>query len=118
MKCYVNILVFHITARLVTLREMPGATQHQLALALSYTDAAVSLMLGELIKAGFVSVTIDPAHRRKKRVELTAEGVRLADKTHAFLSQKFDNFMAASSIDVAQFNKMITQLYGAAKEQS
>src|SRR5258708_11663750 len=55
---------------LFVLRFLGTVTQHHLAEALGYSDPAVSMMLRELVKEGFVTTAPDPEHGRKQLVTL------------------------------------------------
>ena len=96
---------------LVMLRDQSGITQHKLAQALGHTDPAVSAMLAELAKAGYVTSRVSPTHKRKKSVELTPKGRELADQTHSYLNQRFDALLATAGIDGPQYDRLTKQLY-------
>lgn len=57
-----------------TLEEIEPATQHQLAEALGVSDPAISRALRPLEAEGYVTVSVDPAHRRRRLVSLTPAG--------------------------------------------
>ncbi|MFE7114795.1 MarR family winged helix-turn-helix transcriptional regulator [Streptomyces sp. NPDC057654] len=57
-----------------TLEEIQPATQHQLAEALTLSDPAVSRALRPLEAEGYVTINVDPAHRRRRLVTLTPMG--------------------------------------------
>ena len=96
---------------LVILHDQPGITQHQLAQALGHTDPAVSAILSELAKDGYVISKVSEVHKRKKSVALTQEGKELARQTHTYLSQKFDALLEASGVDGRSYDRMTKQLY-------
>ncbi|MEV0266637.1 MarR family transcriptional regulator [Streptomyces sp. NPDC050617] len=57
-----------------TLEEIQPATQHQLAEALTLSDPAISRALRPLEAEGYVTINVDPAHRRRRLVALTPKG--------------------------------------------
>ncbi|MEU7152159.1 MarR family transcriptional regulator [Streptomyces sp. NPDC045456] len=57
-----------------TLEEIQPATQHQLAEALTVSDPAISRALRPLEAEGYVTISVDPAHRRRRLVALTPAG--------------------------------------------
>ncbi|MFG3280419.1 MarR family winged helix-turn-helix transcriptional regulator [Streptomyces sp. NPDC048111] len=57
-----------------TLEEIQPATQHRLAEALNLSDPAISRALRPLEADGYVTITVDPAHRRRRLVSLTPTG--------------------------------------------
>lgn len=98
---------------LVMLHDQPGITQHELALALGRTDPAVSTLLAELGKDGYVTTRVSPLHKRKNIVELTPKGTELAAQAQAYLNEKFDSLLAAAKVDGEAYNRLNTQLYEA-----
>ncbi|MFD9789505.1 MarR family winged helix-turn-helix transcriptional regulator [Streptomyces sp. NPDC059070] len=65
----------HSQLRLLgTLEEIQPATQHQLAEALALSDPAISRALRPLEAEGYVTIAVDPAHRRRRLVSLTPMG--------------------------------------------
>ncbi|WP_328461905.1 MarR family winged helix-turn-helix transcriptional regulator [Streptomyces sp. NBC_00448] len=70
-----NQRLSHSQLRLLgTLEEIQPATQHQLAEALALSDPAISRALRPLEAQGYVTITVDPAHRRRRLVTLTPIG--------------------------------------------
>src|SRR4051794_19137775 len=59
---------------LTVLKESGTVTQHQLAVALGYSDPAVSVMLAELSKSGHVHTERSQEHARKRLVTITPAG--------------------------------------------
>ncbi|MFK0294758.1 MarR family winged helix-turn-helix transcriptional regulator [Streptomyces sp. NPDC090442] len=57
-----------------TLEEIQPATQHQLAEALTLSDPAISRALRPLEAEGYVTISVDPTHRRRRLVALTPTG--------------------------------------------
>src|SRR5581483_12506866 len=62
---------------LLALRHHGTITQHELAVALGYSDPAVSGMLIELEKTGYLTTAPSPEHGRKRLVTITAAGSAL-----------------------------------------
>ena len=56
---------------LFVLQQHGTITQHALAVALGYSDPAVSTMLLELAKDGYIKTTPSPEHGRKRLVTIT-----------------------------------------------
>jgi len=98
---------------LVVLKETPGVTQHQLAQELGHTDPAVSAMLTELTKEGYVTSQVSASHKRKKEVHLTPRGQELADKMYNYLSGKFESLLETAGIDAKLYHQMTKQIYAA-----
>src|SRR5690242_5966717 len=59
---------------LTVLQHCGTVTQHELAVALGYSDPAVSTMLVELVKDGYVQTAPSPEHGRKRLVTITPKG--------------------------------------------
>ena len=96
---------------LVVLQDQPGITQHQLAQALGHTDPAVSALLAELAKDGFVDIQVSSLHKRKKEVQLTAKGKDMAAQTHQYLMEKLNSLLLAANVDGALYDRLTKQLY-------
>ena len=96
---------------LVLLQDQPGITQHELAQALGHSDPAASVMLVELTKAGYVTSSPSPHHKRKKQVTLTARGEELAVKAHTYLNQKLDYLLSVAGVDGEIYTRLTHQLY-------
>src|SRR3974377_2035909 len=58
---------------LIVLQYCGTVTQHELAVALGYSDPAVSTMLVELAKDGYVQITKCETHGRKRLLALTSK---------------------------------------------
>src|SRR5258708_16123140 len=56
---------------LTVLQQCGTVTQHELAVALGYSDPAVSTMLVELAKDGHIQTTKSPEHARNRLVTIT-----------------------------------------------
>src|SRR5690242_21948528 len=59
---------------LTVLQHSGTVTQHELAVALGYSDPAVSTMLVELVRDEYIQVTKSPEHGRKRLVTITLRG--------------------------------------------
>lgn len=88
-------------------------TQHKLATILGYSDAAVSSMLLELKKFGYVTVTASPGSGRKHTVRLTHEGKALSEKAKKILDDKFAALGKMSGVDLHIYSQLTEQLYKA-----
>lgn len=84
---------------LAILTDLEPSTQHNLALHLRQTDAAVSRSLGVLAREGLVEIGVSPAHPRRNEVRLTAEGRELARRCGAYLEASFRDVVARSQVD-------------------
>lgn len=83
--------------------QSPGATQHDLAVAMGYSDPAISKMVGELGAECLVEVTVDPAHKRRRIVRLTAEGERVVQRCLELLDECFTTAIAQAGVDEAAY---------------
>jgi DNA-binding MarR family transcriptional regulator len=66
---------------LANLRREPGLSQQALAARCFTAKSHLSAVLGELEQRGWVRRDNDPADARAKRLTLTAEGARVAERT-------------------------------------
>lgn len=98
---------------LVVLRNNAPLTQHQLAAILGYSDAAVSLMLTELKKSRYVSITPSPDHGRKMIVRLTDDGEAISEKASIILDEKFALLGKISGVDLNEYSRLTEKLYNA-----
>ena len=96
---------------LVVLQECGTITQHELAVALSYSDPAVSTMLVELAKDGYISTTKSPAHGRKRLVSITPQGSEVVANGRHLLDAHFDQLMEAAHVDPHHYRELTAQLY-------
>jgi DNA-binding MarR family transcriptional regulator len=88
---------------LVTLSAIEPASQHRLAECLSYSDAAVSKLLGRMAESGLIQVTHDPAHARKRVVSLTEYGRSEVVAAREMLEAEFTKRMTGQNIDLESF---------------
>jgi DNA-binding MarR family transcriptional regulator len=96
---------------LAVLRECGTVTQHALAVALGYSDPAVSTMLLELAKDGYLSTTPSPEHRRKRLVTITPKGNEVVANGRHLLDSRFDQLMQAAGVDAQHYRELTEQLY-------
>jgi len=71
------------------LAELGPLTQRELADASAQHPAGVSRQLDELERKGLTTRGTDPSDRRRRRVELTAAGVRWFQQTRPLVDQAF-----------------------------
>ena len=108
---------------LFVLQHEESITQHRLARHLGYSDPAVSTMLRELVKDGYVTTTPDPDHGRKHLVCITPRGLELARQGRHLLDTHFDELVQLAEVDDQQLQDMTRRLLAALaiktqKEQS
>ncbi|HEU4715917.1 MAG TPA: MarR family winged helix-turn-helix transcriptional regulator [Candidatus Saccharimonadales bacterium] len=96
---------------LVAILDHQDMTQHQIALKLGRTDAAVSSLMAELIKDGYVAVRVSEHHKRKNVVTLTPAGEALAWEAAGFLNDKFSVLASAAGVDAADYTKQTERLF-------
>src|SRR5262244_1136196 len=75
---------------LTVLQHCGTVTQHELAVALGYSDPAVSTMLVELAGDGYVQTTRSPEHGRKRLVSITQQGNEAVALGRQLLDTHFD----------------------------
>src|SRR5258706_6152766 len=96
---------------LVVLQHCGTVTQHELAVALGYSDPAVSTMLLELAKDGYLRTTPSPEHRRKRLVTITPKGSEGVAKGRQLLDSHFDKLMLTAGVDAQHYSELTEQLY-------
>ena len=96
---------------LAVLQECGTVTQHALAVALGYSDPAVSMMLLELVKDGYVYTTKSPEHRRKQLVTITPKGSEVVANGRHLLDSRFDKLMQAAGVDAHHYRELTEHLY-------
>ena len=97
-------------ARLQVLRallEAEAISQHALAQAIGIDDAALSRMLPGLLRQGWVQVEADPAHGRRRLVQLTEEGRAVCQQASAALDTAFAGVSYDAGIDA---QRLVTDL--------
>jgi DNA-binding MarR family transcriptional regulator len=98
---------------LFVLQHQESITQHRLAQYLGYSDPAVSTMLRELVKDGYVTTTPDPDHGRKHLVCITAHGLELARAGRHLLDTHFDELVQLAEVDDQHLQHTIRRLLAA-----
>lgn len=98
---------------LTVLRECGTVTQHELAVALGYSDPAVSVMLGELTKEGLVKTTPSATHGRKRLVSITPQGDEIVARGRRALDTSFDELLVTAGVDGALLRESAERLYQA-----
>lgn len=98
---------------LIVLHHSGTVTQHELAVALGYSDPAVSMMLVELAKDGYIQTTISPEHGRKRLVTITSKGSEVVAKGRQLLDAHFDQLMAIADVDAQHYRELTERLHQA-----
>lgn len=98
---------------LTVLQHCGTVTQHELAVALGYSDPAVSTMLMELAKDGHVRVTRSQTHGRKRLVTITPEGSEVVAQARRVLDSHFDRLLAIAGVDAHQVRELAGRLHQA-----
>jgi len=88
-------------------------TQHELAVALGYSDPAVSTMLVELAKVGYVQTKPSPEHGRKRLVTITPKGSEIVAQGRKVLDSHFDQLMIIANVDAKHYRDLTERLYEA-----
>ena len=101
---------------LIVLQYCGTVTQHELAVALGYSDPAVSTMLVELSRDGYVEITKSETHGRKRLVAITPKGNEVVARGRQLLDAHFDQLMARAGVDAQQLREITEQLYRALME--
>jgi len=98
---------------LTVLQHQGTVTQHELAVALSYSDPAVSTMLVELAREGYLQVTQSMQHGRKRLVTITPQGGEVVARGRQLLDAQFDQLMALAGVESQQLHDITMRLYQA-----
>jgi DNA-binding MarR family transcriptional regulator len=98
---------------LIVLQQCGTVTQHELAVALGYSDPAVSTMLVELAKDGYVQTAKSTMHARKRLVTITPQGNELVAQARHVLDAHFDQLLGIAGVDVQQLRELTERLYQA-----
>src|SRR5947207_6820822 len=88
---------------LTVLQHCGTVTQHELAVALGYSDPAVSTMLVELAKDDHIQTTKSPEHGRKRLVTITTKGSEVVPHGRQPLDAHFDQLMRIADIDAQHY---------------
>ena len=95
---------------LLVLKHHGTVTQHELAVALGYSDPAVSGMLIELQKAGYLTAAPSPEHGRKRLVTITPAGSALVKTGRRILDSRFADLLESAGVDGVQYQEMTERL--------
>ena len=98
---------------LTVLQHSGTVSQHELAVALGYSDPAVSTMLVELAKDGYIRTTPSPEHGRKRLVTITPKGNEVVAQGRQLLDSHFDQLMLIADIDAQHFRELTERLHQA-----
>ena len=98
---------------LTVLQHSGTVTQHELAVALGYSDPAVSMMLVELARDGYLQTSQSPEHGRKRLVTITPKGNEVVAHGRQLLDAHFDQLLAQASVDAQQLREITERLYQA-----
>jgi DNA-binding MarR family transcriptional regulator len=98
---------------LLVLQDRGTVTQHELAVALGYSDPAVSAMLLQLAKDGYVTTAPSLEHGRKRLVTITSQGAALVAKGRDLLDARFDRLMVAAGVDAHHYDELTERIYRA-----
>jgi DNA-binding MarR family transcriptional regulator len=96
---------------LLVLEQCGRVTQHELAVALGYSDPSVSTMLVELAKEGYLQIAVSPEHARKRLVSITAKGSEVVAQGRQLLDAHFDQLMQATGVDAQHYRDLTEQVY-------
>ena len=96
---------------LIVLQHCGTVTQHELAIALGYSDPAVSTMLVELAKDGYVAINKSETHGRKRLVAITPRGNEVVALGKQLLDSHFEQLMARAGVDAQQLRDITERLY-------
>src|SRR5215469_15908154 len=98
---------------LTVLQHCGTVTQHELAVALGYSDPAVSTMLVELAKDGYTQTTKSPEHGRKRLVTITPKGNEVVAQGRKLLDSHFDQLLVIAGIDAHHLRELTERLHQA-----
>jgi DNA-binding MarR family transcriptional regulator len=98
---------------LTVLQYRGTVTQHQLAVSLGYSDPAVSTMLVELVKDGYIQTTKSPEHGRKRLVTITPKGSKVVAQGRHLLDSHFDQLLCIAGIDAYHYRELTERLHQA-----
>lgn len=98
---------------LTVLQHCGTVTQHELAVALGYSDPAVSTMLVELARDSYIQTTKSPDHGRKRLVAITPQGNEVVVQGRKLLDAHFDQLMVIADIDAQHYRELTERLHQA-----
>lgn len=98
---------------LTVLQHTGTVTQHELALALGYSDPAVSTMLVELARDGYIQTAKSLEHGRKRLVTITTKGSEVVTQGRKVLDSHFDQLLITADVDADQYRELTERLHQA-----
>lgn len=98
---------------LTVLQHCGTVTQHELAIALGYSDPAVSTMLVELARDEYIQTAKSPEHGRKRLVTITPKGNEVVAKGRQLLDSHFDQLMEIAGVDTQHYRELTERLHQA-----
>ncbi len=98
---------------LTVLKYRGTVTQHELAVSLGYSDPAVSTMLVELARVGYIQTAPSPEHGRKRLVTITPKGSEIVAQGRQVLDVHFDQLMAIADVDAQHYRELTERLHDA-----
>jgi DNA-binding MarR family transcriptional regulator len=98
---------------LTVLQYCGTVTQHQLAVALGYSDPAISTMQVELAKEGYIQTTKSLEHGRKRLVTITPKGNEVVAQGRRLLDSHFDQLLVIAGIDAHHYRELTERLHQA-----
>jgi DNA-binding MarR family transcriptional regulator len=104
---------YHRARFLIVLQHSGTVTQHELAVALGHSDPAVSMMLVELAKDGYIQTTRSATHGRKRLVTITPKGSEVVAQGRHLLDTHFDQLMDLAGVDAQQLREITERLHQA-----
>lgn len=96
---------------LFVLQDRGTITQHELAIALGYSDPAISAMLLELAKDGYIKTAKSPEHGRKRLVTITPKGSEVVARGVNLVGSQFDRLMESAGVDTQHYQELTEQIY-------
>ena len=91
---------------LLVLKHHGTITQHELAVALGYSDPAVSGMLVELERSGYLNTAQSPEHGRKRLVTISPAGRVLVKAGRRLLDSRFAELVESAGVDAELYQQM------------
>lgn len=93
-------------------------SQHDLAVAMGYSDPAVSRMLAELSGAGLVEAVPDPQHKRRRIARLTTNGTHTVHSALDLLDNCFADAIGRTNVDEGVYARNTAALIEAMKHKN
>ena len=101
---------FELARVLMTLRVEQPCSQRHLAAKLGITPAAITRSLPRFVEPGWIVVQVDPKQPRRNLLQLTDEGLQLADSCWQTLETAFHNLLSDAHIEAEPFTQTITHI--------